>query len=301
MTIIGIVGPTASGKTGASIALAELLGGRDRVEIISADAMQLYRGMDVGTAKVTASEARGIRHHQIDVLDISESASVAAYQRHARKDLADIEKRGRTPLVVGGSGLYVSGLLDELRFPGWDPLIRGQLEWEWEKDPAALRAELRATDFEAYRHVDLCNPRRVIRALEVIRLTGERFTPVFPRHTFHYPDVRIFGIHRPKDELEAAIATRTQQMLAGGLIEETQALLDRGLRTAPTAARATGYREAIAVIDGRMSIEEAGASISRATRRLAKKQRTWFGADPRIEWINPERGNPAEQIAELLA
>ncbi|MEW6873287.1 tRNA (adenosine(37)-N6)-dimethylallyltransferase MiaA [Trueperella pyogenes] len=289
MSIIAILGSTAAGKSALSLELAELLGGPERVEIVSADAMQLYRGMDIGTAKLSPAERRGITHHQLDVLDVTDVASVAAYQRHARADLNDIRGRGKIAMVVGGSGLYVSGLLDELNFPGTDATIRRELESIHEAeglDP--LIAELRERDPVTANTINLRNPRRVIRALEVVRLTGTSYTPVFPRHTSHYDDVVMIGVRRAREVLNQAIGRRAACMFADGLVEETRSLLEAGLREGETARKATGYAEAIAVIDGKMSEAEAIDSVALATRRLAKKQRTWFGRDPRITWIDAD-------------
>ncbi|QOR48418.1 tRNA (adenosine(37)-N6)-dimethylallyltransferase MiaA [Trueperella pecoris] len=287
--IVAVVGPTASGKTALSLELATQLGGPDAVEIVSADAMQLYRGMDIGTAKVPPDERAGIIHHQIDVLDVTDVASVAAYQRHGRADIAEVMGKGKIPMVVGGSGLYVSGLLDELNFPGTDPAIRAELEQiHVTHGLGPLIAELREKDPVSANTINLSNPRRVIRALEVVRLTGSSYTPVFPRHTSHYPDVVALGLRRDKDSLDADIHARAAAMFADGLVDETEALIARGLRDGETARKATGYAEAIAVIDGKMSVGEAIESVAFATRRLAKKQRTWFGRDPRIAWIDIE-------------
>ena len=303
--VLAIVGPTASGKTALSIEVAQRLGGPQKVEIVSADAMQLYRGMDIGTAKITEEERHGIVHHQLDVLDIWETASVAAYQRHARLDVEAIHSRGRIPLVVGGSGLYVSALLDELDFPGTDAAIRGELERVWKTEGLGpLITELREKDPASADTINLANPRRVIRALEVVRLTGESYTPKFPRHTNHYPHTRVFGVSRDMEELTDAITCRAQSMFDNGLLGEVRDLLDQGLRESVTASKATGYREAIAVLDGEMTIDDAVAAVAFWTRRLAKKQRTWFRADPRITWfdLSGARENPhlIGQIADDL-
>lgn len=305
LPIVSIVGPTASGKSAVSLAVAQLLGGPDAVEIISADAMALYRGMNIGTATLPVEERQGIIHHQIDVLDISQEASVAAYQRHARSDLEAIRRRGRIPLIVGGSGLYVSGILDELDFPGHDSTIRTELEEiAGRQGLAPLLDELKEKDRDSFDTIDRANPRRVIRALEVIRLTGLPYTPKFPRHTSHFASVFSFGIDRSREVLSSAIETRSRRMVCGGLLEETAHLLDQGLRDAPTAARATGYAESIAVLDGDMSEEDAVESIAFHTRRLAKKQRTWFKADPRISWRDLSDGDidrVARSIVDTVA
>ncbi|MDE1535703.1 MULTISPECIES: tRNA (adenosine(37)-N6)-dimethylallyltransferase MiaA [Actinotignum] len=298
--IIAVVGPTASGKTSVSLELAELLGGPQKVEIISADAMQLYRGLDIGTAKLPVSQRRGIRHHQIDELDIAEEASVAAYQKHARQDLAAITTAGKIPLVVGGSGLYVSALLDELQFPGTDPELRAAIAEEARRDYPRLLRELEERDPQAYATIDTHNERRVIRAVEVIRLTGKPYTPRFPRHTSHYQDVHIFAIHRESADLHAAINERVDEMMRDGLLEETAGLLRRGLREAPTASRATGYPQAMAILDGTLGLAEGTEEIRIATRKLARRQRSWFRADPRITWLDAGTDTPSQLAAQIL-
>ena len=267
--VIAIVGPTASGKTALSLELAALMGGADAVEIVSADAMQLYRGMDIGTAKVPPADRRAAA--------------------------------GRTPLVVGGSGLYVSGLLDRLDFPGRDPAVREQLEDLYAREGAApLLAELAEKDPRAHRAIHHGNVRRVIRALEVVRLTGGPYTPRFPRHTSFYPNVSVFATTRRTDLLDQAIRARAERMVDDGLIEETRALLDRGLAQGPTAPRATGYSQAIAVIEGRLDRREAAQAIAQAARRLAKKQTTWFTADPRVRWIDLSDGDVCGAATRIL-
>lgn len=294
-----IVGPTASGKTALSVELAHLLGGPQKAEIISADAMQLYRGMDIGTAKATPAERRGIVHRQLDVLDIAEEASVAAYQRAARKDLGQIAENGKIPIVVGGSGLYVSALLDELHFPGSDPEVRSRLQEICRcRGLEPLVEELRKIDPVSAGIIDLANPRRVIRALEVVKITGRSYTPKFPRHTSHYANVVYIGISAEKEELNRRIEKRARKMFAAGLAEETERLIARGLRESPTAAKATGYAQALALLQGEISQDEAIEQTAFYTRRLAKKQRTWFGADKRIAWY--EMSDPRELAERII-
>lgn len=292
--IIAIVGPTAVGKSAAAIELAEQLGGPEAVEIIGADAMQLYRGMDIGTAKVTAAEQRGIAHHQIDVLDISQEASVAAYQEHARCDIDGIVNRGKVPILVGGSGLYVSAALDKIDFPGRIPEVRERYERRLaEIGDIALHAELAAIDPESAKVIDPRNTRRVVRALEVNEVTGRSFQPVFPRHTSQYDDTIVVGLEMEMGELEERIRLRTDLMFEQGLLLETAALREQGLDDAPTARTATGYREALAVLDGELTEEEARELVSAATRKLVKKQLTWFRRDPRVRWLS------ARDVSEL--
>lgn len=299
--IFAIVGPTASGKTALSLELAEALGGPDAVEIVSADAMQLYRGMDIGTAKIPVSERRGIIHHQLDVLDVVDEASVAVYQRSARADVDAILASGKTPLVVGGSGLYVAGLLDRLDFPGKDPRVRTELQALLEREgPGPLLSELAREDPRAYEEMDLANTRRLVRAIEAIRVSGRPYTPRFPRHTSYYPNVHLFGAVREPKALDTAIEERTRSMIASGLIEETRELMDHGLADSPTASRATGYAQAISVIEGKMGIDEAIESICLSTRQLAKKQRKWFRADARVEWIDLAGGDVSHAVETML-
>ncbi|WP_054953401.1 tRNA (adenosine(37)-N6)-dimethylallyltransferase MiaA [Flaviflexus massiliensis] len=292
--IIAIVGPTAVGKSAAAIELAERLGGPEAVEIIGADSMQLYRGMDIGTAKVTEVEQRGIAHHQIDVLDISQEASVSAYQKHARRDIDGIVDLGKVPILVGGSGLYVAAALDKIDFPGTIPEVRERYEKRLtEIGDIALHAELSAIDPESARVIDPRNTRRVVRALEVNEVTGRSFQPVFPRHTSQYVDTIVVGLEMEMGELEERIRLRTDLMFDQGLLLETAALREQGLDQAPTARTATGYREALAVLDGELTEEEARELVSAATRKLVKKQLTWFRRDPRVRWLS------ARDVSEL--
>lgn len=280
--IIGLVGPTASGKTAASIELAERLGARG---IVGADAMQLYRGMDIGTAKASLEERRGIPHYQIDVLDICQPASVAAYQKYARADLESIEGHA---ILVGGSGLYVSAALDKIEFPGTDRLVREKYEQMLaERGGSALHELLATIDPASAATIDPRNTRRVVRALEVNEVTGRSFQPRFPRHTSHYESVAVFGLDIDRQELRDRITVRTRAMFDQGLLEETRVLREAGLDESPTARTATGYAEARAVLDGHMNVAEAEDAVSEATWKLVKKQLTWFRSDPRITWLDP--------------
>lgn len=276
--VIAVVGPTATGKSALALDLAEALG---RAQIVNADSMQLYRGMDIGTAKVPVEERRGIRHWQLDVLEPTEDASVAAYQRHARRDIETIRAAGDWAIVVGGSGLYVRALLDELDLPGTDPAIRGELEARLaEVGAARLHAELADEDPAAAAVIDPRNTRRVVRALEVIRLTGRPFAASLPSGVPHWTDLR-FGIRVERAELDERITARAQAMVAGGLLEEVASLgpLSR------TAARATGYAQALTHLAGESSQEETVAAIAHATRQLARRQATWFRRDTRVQWL----------------
>jgi tRNA dimethylallyltransferase len=286
--VIAVVGMTATGKSALALDLAEALGGPDAVEIVNADAMQLYRGMDVGTAKLPPHERRDIAHHQLDVLDVTEEASVAAYQQAARADVAAIRARGRLPVLVGGSGLYLRAVLDHLDFPGTDPDVRAELEERAARlGTRPLHDELAARDPDAAARIDPRNTRRVVRALEVIALTGRPFSARLPEHVYALPAVQL-AIAVPRPELDARIASRTEQMMTDGLVEETERLLGQGLAHGVTARRAVGYAQAADVLAGRMSRAEAGDAISLATRQLARRQEKWFRRDPRVRWLPPD-------------
>lgn len=282
--MLAVVGATATGKSELALDLAERLGG----EILNADASQLYRGMDIGTAKVPPAQRRGVPHHQLDVLDVREEATVAAYQRHARTDLATIRSRGHRPLVVGGSGLYVRALLDELEIPPTDPSVRAGLEQRLEDEGvSALVADLQRRDPVAAAAIDARNGRRIVRALEVIELTGAPFSATMPTRTYREPTLMI-GLRRPRELLDVRIAERTEAMWEAGLVEEVAALLQVGLRAGRTASRAVGYRQVIDHLDGGIDEATARADTVTATRRLVRRQESWFGADPRITWFDAE-------------
>lgn len=280
--VIAVVGATATGKSALAVRLAESLGG----EVINADASQLYRGMDIGTAKVTDAERRGIAHHQLDVLDVRAEASVATYQHKARADLDQVRRRGGVPIVVGGSGLYVRALLDELDIPPTDAAVRSMLEQRLEREGvAALHHELHRHDPVAARAIDSRNGRRVVRALEVIELTGRPFSATMPTRTFRQPTLLV-GLRSPRDVLDQAVATRVDLMWQRGLVEEVEQLMHQGLREGRTAARAVGYRQVIQLLDGEISAAQAREDTITATRRLIRRQESWFGADPRVRWYD---------------
>lgn len=282
--MIAVVGATASGKSDLGLALAEALGG----EIVNADAMQLYRGMDIGTAKTPVEERRGIGHHQIDVLDVTEDAAVAAYQEAARADVAAIQARGKVPIVVGGSGLYVRALLDEMTFPETDAALRSELEARLETEgPGLLHDELASLDPQAAATIDRRNPRRVVRALEVVRLTGKPFAASQPQQPVAVIPTTQIAIDVPRPELTERIAARARSMFAGGLLEETEALVAAGMVPPRTASRAVGYAQARSVLTGDATLDDAIDATVIATRQLARRQLTWFRRDARIHWLSP--------------
>jgi tRNA dimethylallyltransferase len=276
--VIAVVGPTAAGKSALSLALAHAVGG----EVVNADSMQLYRGMDIGTAKLTPAERDGVPHHVLDIWDVTEPASVAAYQQLARVAIDDVLGRGRVPLLVGGSGLYLRAVLEEFDFPGTDPRVRAELEARLAAHgPQALHAELAARDPRAAERILPGNGRRIVRALEVIALTGERFVAELPEPKPHYR-VHQLGVDLDPAALDERIAARVEQMWAAGFVAEVRGLGELGI----TAGRALGYQQIVRFLAGATPEDEARAETTRATRRFVRRQRSWFRRDPRIDWYD---------------
>ncbi|WP_280512312.1 tRNA (adenosine(37)-N6)-dimethylallyltransferase MiaA [Nocardia farcinica] len=280
---IAVVGPTATGKSELGLALAEHLDG----EIVNIDAMQLYRGMDIGTAKLPVAERRGIPHHQLDVLDVTETASVATYQRNAAADVEAILARGRTPVIVGGSMMYVQALLDDWEFPATDPAVRAK----WERllateGVAAVHAALRAADPAAAATILPTDGRRMVRALEVVELTGKPFAASAPRIGTPRWGTIILGVDRDTAELDERIARRTALMFDSGLVAEVRGLVERGLREGVTARRAIGYAHVLAYLDNEYDLEHAKERTLIGTRRYVRRQRSWFRRDPRVRWLD---------------
>ncbi len=282
--LVAVVGPTGAGKSELGLALAAALGG----EVVNADAMALYRGMDIGTAKLTVAERGGIAHHLLDVLDVTENASVAAYQRDARVVVERLRAAGRVPVLVGGSGLYVHAVLDELEFPGTDRALRAELEAELAAHGApALHARLAAVDPVAAAVVLSSDGRRIVRALEVVTLTGRPFRARLPSHSAPRYEAVLLGMDRPVEELDVRVALRVDRMFAAGLVTETRTLLGRGLREGRTASRALGYQQVVTQLDAGGDFAAAAAETVAATRRLVRRQRSWFRRDRRIHWLDP--------------
>ncbi|MDQ0987485.1 tRNA (adenosine(37)-N6)-dimethylallyltransferase MiaA [Streptomyces sp. V2I9] len=279
--VITVVGPTAAGKSDLGVFLAQRLDG----EVINADSMQLYRGMDIGTAKLTLPERDGVPHRLLDIWDVTEAASVAEYQRLARAEIDRLLAEGRTPILVGGSGLYVKGAIDALEFPGTDPGIRARLEAELtERGPAALHARLAAADPDAAGAILPGNGRRIVRALEVIEITGKPFTANLPGEEPVYDAVQI-GVDVDRPELDERIARRVDRMWEAGLVDEVRALEGAGLREGLTASRALGYQQVLAALAGECTEEEARTGTVRATKRFARRQDSWFRRDTRVVWL----------------
>lgn len=290
--VLALVGPTASGKTAVSLAVAPGL----RAEIVSVDSMQVYRGMDLGTAKPSPEDRARVPHHLIDVADPARPFSVAEFQRAARSAVDAILLRGRVPLLVGGSGLYYRAVVDELDFPPTDPRVREALERE---DPGALLDRLRSRDPAAAGRIEPSNLRRVVRALEVIEVTGRRFSEfrtAWDRYDSRY-DLVVAGLEVPRKVLAARIAERVERMISSGLVDEVRGLLERGLRGALTAPRAIAYPEIVAHLEGAVGLDEARTAIARNTRRFARRQMAWFRADPRVRWFDAaDTERAAEEI-----
>lgn len=298
MSVIVICGATATGKSDLAVSLALEMNG----EIINADSMQLYKGMDVGTAKISMEERKGIPHHLLDVLNVREDASVAWYQKSARELIGSIEARGKDAIIVGGTGLYIKAILDDLNFPDTDPVVRDRLNETAEKIGAlAMHERLAKLDPGAALAIDAQNLRRVIRALEVIEITGKPFTANLPRkESTRFPDARQFGLAMDRDSLAERIDERVERMWEGGLVEETRALVEAGIREGRTAQLALGYAQALKMIDGEISSEQAKEDTKRATRQYARRQETWFSRDTRIQWISANQPR-LEAIRDLLA
>ncbi|TCD54883.1 tRNA (adenosine(37)-N6)-dimethylallyltransferase MiaA [Alloscardovia theropitheci] len=296
---ISIIGPTASGKTALAINLAKKLeeATGQACEIVNADAYQMYKHMDIGTAKASSDEQSQVRHHLIDIIEPSDEMSVAKFQVLARRAIFDIYSRGARPILVGGSGLYARAAIDDITFPGTDETIRKRVEERAERiGPHALFAELQEKDPQAAQRMDERNIRRTIRALEVIELTGRPFSASLPRYSYVIPTVQI-GLDLDREVLDAKIDKRTQLMRQQGFENEVRAL--RG-KLSVTAERALGYSQILSVLDGQMTADEAYADISQKTKRLARKQMGWFGRDPRVHWLDATSDSLVENAMDVV-
>ena len=297
MKLIVICGATATGKSDLAVALAQEID----AEIINADSMQLYKGMDIGTAKITIEERKGIAHHLMDLLDVTQDANVAWYQENARAAISEIHARGKNVIIVGGTGLYIKAILDELNFPDTDPVVRAALELEFATQGIGpLFERLQKLDPAAALAIDKANSRRVIRALEVIKITGKPFTANLPREeSSRYPHAQQFGLVMDRDLLSERISNRVDRMWEQGLVAEVEKLMVAGITQGVTAQRALGYAQVIAQIEGKVTEEEAQEETKRATRQYARRQETWFSRDERITWISPSQ-NALQRILESI-
>jgi tRNA dimethylallyltransferase len=295
--VVAVVGATASGKSALALDLAERLGG----EVVNTDSMQVYRGMDIGTAKLPLPERRGLTHHLLDVLDVSEPATVAEFQRWARDVIDDCQRRDVSPVLVGGSALYTRAILDEFEFPGTDPAIRAHLEEELASVGASvLHSRLAERDPAAAAQVLPSNGRRIVRALEVIELTGRPFTASLPEQRYHYEHAVQIGLDIDRATLDARIEERVEHMWAAGLVAEVEALAGRGLREGRTSRRALGYQQVLAFLDGELTEAEAKGRTVTGTRRFARRQDSWFRKDPRITWVRHDDPARVERALEAV-
>lgn len=281
--VIVICGATATGKSDIALDVAEHIG----AEIINADSMQLYRGMDIGTAKLKVTERRNITHHMLDVLDVTEDSTVAWYQERARSAIAEIHSRGLHAVIVGGTGLYIKAILDDLNFPDTDPQVRANLEKLGEEFGAHYLFErLQELDPAAALAIDRANIRRIIRALEVIEITGKPFTANLPREvSSRFPDALQFGLVMDREHLRDRIDLRVDRMWQEGFVAEVDQLITQGILRGTTAQRALGYAQILAMREGKLSEDEAKEETKRASRQYARRQETWFSRDRRIQWV----------------
>jgi tRNA dimethylallyltransferase len=300
--ILVLVGPTAVGKSRLAVAIARRLATAGRpAEVVNADSMQVYRGMDIGTAKPTAAEQQGVRHHLLDILDVRDTATVADFQQRARAAIAECRARGAQPIVVGGSALYIRAIVDDFRFPGTDPALRARLETELSAlGPKRLHQRLARLDPAAAGAILPVNGRRIVRALEVIELTSQPFTASLPARRYALPDVIQVGLGIDRPALDDRIADRVNQMWRAGLVTEVRRLTAAGLPDGLTASRALGYRQVLSFLAGEISEEQARELTIGATRRFARRQDAWFRKDPRIVWLPHQTPDLADRVLDLL-
>ena len=297
MKLVVLAGATATGKSSLSVELAQAID----AEIINADSMQVYRGMDIGTAKISIEERQGIPHHMLDVLDVNQDSTVAWYQSGVREVIDEIHSRGKSVVMVGGTGLYIKAVIDELNIPDTDPMVRHTLNKEAEDlGIDEMFARLEKLDPAAAIAIDRANLRRIIRALEVIEITGKPFTANLPREeSIRYPDARQFGLVMDRELLSERIDQRVNTMFENGFVEEVQKLMSSGLLEGRTAQRALGYSQIVSHLQGETSLDAAIEETKRATRQYARRQETWFSRDARIKWISTRQPR-LETILESL-
>ncbi len=300
--LVVVVGPTGTGKSDLSLDLAERFAARGTpAEIVNADAMQLYRGMDIGTAKLTDSERRGIPHHLLDVLDVTDEATVARYQIEARAAITAISSRGSVPILVGGSGLYVSSVVFDFQFPGTDPVLRARLEADLtEVGPGALYTRLKAVDPEAAVRIGASNGRRLVRALEVVELTGAPHAAALPGAPLYWRPSITLGLRSPREDLTARLDARVTGMWAAGLTDEVEALIPAGIETGVTASRAIGYAQALGELRGTLTRAEAIEQTQQFTRRYARRQVSWFKRSPHTHWIDSAATDRVQQALDRI-
>ncbi|MFI7066653.1 tRNA (adenosine(37)-N6)-dimethylallyltransferase MiaA [Kribbella sp. NPDC050124] len=312
--VVAVVGPTAAGKSDLSVALCKNLsndlgknlsndlGKNLRGEVVNADAMQVYRGMDIGTAKISTAERDGVPHHLLDILDVTETATVAEFQQLAREAIDDCISRQTVPVLAGGSALYVRAILDDFVFPGTDTEVRERLEKELEKiGSGALHHKLAQVDAAAAQQILPSNGRRIVRALEVIEITGGPYVATLPEHRYVYPGAVQLGLDVPRPVLDERIGRRVDRMFDAGFVDEVRDLLNKGLLEGRTANRALGYSQVIALLDGEISEPEARERTAQATRRFARRQDSWFRKDQRITWLQYDDPDLVEKAQRVIA
>lgn len=300
-SLVVIVGSTGTGKSALSLDIAERLAVNGQAcEVVNADAMQLYRGMDVGTAKLTTAERRGIPHHMLDTLEVTDEATVSNYQRDARLVIGGILERGAVPILVGGSGLYVSSVVYDFRFPGTDPVLRARLEAELtEQGPGAMYARLKAVDPEAALRIGASNGRRLVRALEVVELTGAPHVASLPADPVYWRPTVTMGLRSRREDLTPRLDARVERMWTDGIVAEAEGLLAAGIERGVTASRAIGYAQALGELHGTLTRAEAIESTQQLTRRYARRQVSWFKRYP-TQWIEADAADRVEQAVQHI-
>ena len=300
--LVAVVGPTGTGKSDLALDLAESIteaGGK--AEIINADSMQFYRGMNIGTAKLSLDERRGIQHHMLDVLAPRDESTAAEYQRAARPVIEDLQSRGVVPILVGGSMLYVAAVLNTFEFPAHDEELRAELEAELEEHGShELHRRLAQIDPDAASRVDPANPRRVVRALEIVTLTGQPFAAALPEVPEDWQPVLEIGLNSDRQHLIGRLEERVERMWQRGLVDEVQGLIQEGLREGKTSSRAIGYAQALGQLDGLLTEQEAKAETTRLTQRYARRQMSWFRRDNRIHWFDYQDSGYVSNATDLV-
>lgn len=300
--LIAVVGPTGAGKSDLGIAIAnQIIAAGGKAEIVNSDSMQFYRGMDIGTAKLSLEERRGIEHHLIDWLEITDESTAAEFQNVARPLVEDLQTKNTVPILVGGSMLYVAAVLNNFEFPARDAELRAQLEAELEElGPHEMHRRLKTLDPVAASRIIPENGRRSVRAIEIVTLTGEPFAAALPDVPEDWQPVLEIGVNGPREDLVSRLEKRVQNMWKQGLVEEARSLIPSGIREGKTSSRAIGYSQALAQIDGAMSSDEAIADTVRLTSKYARRQMSWFKRDGRIQWLDYQDANMNSQAAGLV-
>jgi tRNA dimethylallyltransferase len=303
INLVAVVGPTGSGKSELGLQLAEHLIARQRpAQIVNCDSMQFYRGMDIGTAKLSMDERRGVKHHMIDTLDIRDESTAAEYQQQVRPLIEELQAKSITPILVGGSMLYIAAALNTFEFPERDAELRQQLEVELEAlGSHAMHRRIAELDPIAASRIDPLNGRRVVRALEILLITGEPFSAALPDENESWQPVLEIGLNSDRAHLVERLAKRVEKMWQQGLVEEAQSLISSGLREGKTSSMAIGYRQALAQLDGELSQQEAIDQTVQLTQRYARRQMSWFRRDERINWFDYQQPDLFGAVTELVA